>query len=82
MDKINSLITLSGKLLAKRLIMTSPSVIPLLIFDLILSFTSGVCSLYSLSSSFLCCFHRFLAQPSVSIGESSDSLVFSLVPPM
>ena len=37
--------------------------------------------MYLLSSSFLLSFPRCLAQPSVSLGESSDSRVLSLVPP-
>ena len=82
MDKITALITFSENVLAKRLIMTSSYVIPSLIFDLILLFTSGVVSLYSLSSSILFSSLRFIAQPSVSLGESLDSRVFSLVPPI
>ena len=62
--------------------MTSSSVIPLLIFDLIILFISGVFSLSSSSSSFSCSSPRFLAQPLVSLGESSEPRVFSLVSPI
>ena len=82
MDKIIALITLIKIVLAKRLIMKSSSVIPSLIFDLILSFSSGVVSIYSSSSPFLCSSRSFIAHPSVQLGESQDSRVFSLVPPM
>ena len=82
MGKITAFITLSEKFLAKRLIMKYFSIIPSLIFDLIISFTSGVVSLYSSSSSFLCSLPRLLTQTSVSLGESSDSRVFSLVSPI
>ena len=79
MDKITALVTFSEKILANRLIMTSYSAIPLLISDLIISFISGVVSLYYLYSSFSCSLPRFLTQPSVSLGEPLESRVFSLV---
>ena len=82
MDKITAFITLSEIFLAKRLIMTYFSVVPSLFFYLILSFTSGLVSLYSSSSLFLFSLSRFLTQPSVSLVESSDSRVLSLVSPM
>ena len=67
-----ALITLREIVLAERLIMTSSFVIPSLIFDLILSFSSGGGTMYSSFSSFLLSFPRFLAQSSVLLGESSD----------
>ena len=69
MVNITDLITLREIVLAERLIMTSSFVIPSLIFDLILSFSSGGGTMYS---SFLLSFPRFLAQSSVLLGESSD----------
>ena len=75
MDKINILITL-------RLIMKSSSVMSSLIFDLIVSFSAGEVSMYSSSFLFLYSSPRFLAQPSVSLGESLDSRVLSLVSPI
>ena len=62
--------------------MTSSSVIPLLIFDLMLSFISGVVSLYYSYSSFSCSSSRFLTQPSVSLEESSEPRVISLLSPI
>ena len=47
MVKITALITLREFVLAERLVMTSSSVIPLLIFYLIISFSSGGNSMYS-----------------------------------
>ena len=82
MDKITALFNSSEKILANRLIMTSYFFIPLLILYLIISFISGVVSLYSSSYSFLCSLPRFLTQPSVSLGESLEPRVFSLVSPM
>ena len=82
MVNITALITLRGKLLAKILTMTYSYVIPSLIFDLFLLFSSGGVSMYSSSPSFLCSLPRFLVQPSLSLGESLDSRVFSLLPPM
>ena len=72
MDKITALIILGGFFWAKRLLMTYSSDIPSIIFYLILSFSSGEVSMYYSSCSFLCSSPRFLAKPSVSLGESSD----------
>ena len=82
MDKITALITFREKFLANRLIMKYSSVIPLLTFDLILSFISGLFSLYSSYTSFSCSSTRFLAHLSFSLRESSQPRVFSLVSPM
>ena len=82
MDEIAALITFSDIFLANRLIIIYFSIIPLIIFDLILSFMSVVFSLNSSSSSFSCSLPRFLAQPSVLLGESSEPRVFSLVSPI
>ena len=62
--------------------MTSSYVTPLLIFDLVLSFISEIFSLNYSSSSYSCSSPRFFAQASVSLGESSEPWVVSLVSPM
>ena len=81
-EKITAWVTLSEIVLAKRLIMKASSVLTLLTFDSLLSFISEVSSLNYSSSSFSCSLARFLTQPLVSLVQSFEPRVFSLVSPL
>ena len=72
MEKMTAWVTLSEIVLANILLMRASSVLPLLIFDSLVSFISEVSSLNYSSSSFLFSLARLLTQPSVSLGELSE----------
>ena len=81
MDKITAWVILSNNCLANRLLMRDSLVLSLLSFYLLVSFISELYYLNCLSSSFSCSLARFTKQLPASLGESSEPLLLSLVPP-